>query len=140
MPKWATIQPEKNLRELSFLFPMSDQTSFYASNPLAPIGHVLGHEGKGSLFSYLKQHNWAESLSAGTGVNYHGGSAFSINVGLTEEGLENQQAVVLAVFQAIKRLREEGVPKWVVKELESISKICFDCDKWRGSFYNIADQ
>ncbi|NRB39500.1 MAG: insulinase family protein [Pseudomonadales bacterium] len=125
LPRWLTITPEKNLRELSLVFPVADQTAFYKSKPMMAIGHVLGHEGKGSLFSYLKQKNWADSLSAGSALNYQGGSTFALNIGLTQAGLDHQQEVVVAVFQAINRLKQQGVPEWVVDEIASINQLGF---------------
>lgn len=125
LPKWVTIQPEKNIRELSLVFPVADQSLLFASKPLTIVGHVLGHEGRGSLFSYLKEKNWAEYLSAGSALNYQGGSTFSVTVGLTEQGLSHQQDVVLAVFQAIKRLQESGIPESMVDDIAKIDALNF---------------
>ena len=125
LPRWLTVQPEKNLRELSLVFPVPDQSAFYQSKPMTAVGHILGHEGKGSLFSYLKDKNWAESLSAGSALNYQGGSTFALNIGLTQEGLDHQQDVVVAVFQAINRLKKDGVPAWVVDEIAQMNQLSF---------------
>ena len=125
LPGWLTVQPEKNLRELSLVFPMPDQVGYFQSKPMTAVGHILGHEGKGSLFSYLKQRNWAESLSAGSALSYQGGSTFALNIGLTQQGLDHQQEVVVAVFQAINRLKQDGVPEWVVTEIAQINQLGF---------------
>ena len=125
LPKWVTIKPERNLRELSLLFPMPDFRDNYRAKPLLLVGHILGHEGKGSLYAYLKENHWIESLVAGEPISYHGGEVFSLRIGLTDEGLKNQQAVIEAVFAAIKRLKEEGIPKWVFSELAEINQLVY---------------
>ena len=58
LPLLLKVQPEKDVRELSLMFPMPDHAEHYKTKPLSIIGHVLGHEGKGSLLSYLKQQGW----------------------------------------------------------------------------------
>ncbi|CAA0081617.1 Protease 3 [BD1-7 clade bacterium] len=126
LPKWVNVKPEKQIRELSLLFPMPDYQEDYHSKPTLALGHILGHEGAGSLYAYLKKNNWIESLSAGGGLSYQGGSVFSINVELTAEGLQHQQDIVVAVFQAIHRLQKDGIPKWVFDELAEISELNFD--------------
>ena len=126
LPLWLNIKPEKQIRELSFLFPMPDYQKDYHSKPTMVLGHILGHEGAGSLYAWLKEKNWIESLSAGGGLNWQGGSAFSMSMELTSEGLQHQQEIVVAVFQTIKRLEEQGIPKWVFDELADISQLNFD--------------
>jgi secreted Zn-dependent insulinase-like peptidase len=126
LPKILYIQPEKKLHELSLLFPVPDQTASYKSKPLEVIGHVLGHEGKGSLLAYLKAKGWVESLSSSQALGYSGGSLFSINMSLTEKGREERNAVIEAVFQAIALLQKEGVPKWLFEEIVDIAQLEFD--------------
>ena len=125
LPKWVNIEPEKDIKKLSLLFPLPDQQQYYQQKPLAMIGHILGHEGKGSLLSYLKNKEWAEALSAGQGLSYKGGTVFSIDIALTEKGLEHKEDVVEAVFQAIYRLKNDGMPRWVFDELAGVSKLRF---------------
>ena len=125
LPKWVNIQPEQQLREMTLLFPLADQQPYYHSKPLTLIGHILGHEGQGSLLAYLKQKNWAEGLSAGDGINYRGGSSLALSIALTEEGYRHQQQVVEAVFQAIERLQQKGVPEWVFTEVAKVAQLGF---------------
>jgi insulysin len=125
LPEIVYFKPEKNLRELNLLFPIPDQVTYYRSQPAGVIAHVLGHEGKGSLLSYLKNKNWVESLSASQAFAYSGGGVFNIDISLTEEGLIQKDQVILAVFQAIKRLQAEGIPKSVFDEIARINDLEF---------------
>ncbi len=125
LPKWVTIQPEKNLKELSLVFPMPDYQQYYSAKPLVLVGHILGHEGRGSLYAYLKKNHWIESLVAGELISYNGGDAFSVSVELTDEGLNHQQEIVKAVFEAIARLKKDGIPRWVFDELAEINHLTY---------------
>lgn len=124
--KTLFIKPEKNIRQLSLLFPLPDQAPYYRSKPLDVVAYVLGHEGEGSLLSFLKQKNWVESLSASQALAYNGGTLFMVNVDLTESGLRQHEAVVIALFQAIQRLRQEGIPHYLVEEIKKVSRLEFD--------------
>ena len=53
LPLQLTVEPDKNKRELSFLFPTPDIRPHYRAKPLQYIGHIVGHEGAGSLLSLL---------------------------------------------------------------------------------------
>lgn len=125
LPRWVNSRPEKNLKALTVLFPTPDYSHDYRTSPLMLIGHLLGHEGEGSLYAYLKKHNWIETLVAGKPFSYDGGETFSISLGLTDKGLENQQLVVDAVFQAIERVKQGGVPEWVFDEVAEIGRLNF---------------
>ncbi|HBQ41034.1 MAG TPA: hypothetical protein DD808_10755, partial [Halieaceae bacterium] len=74
----------------------------YRSNPLAYLGNLVGHEGKGSLLSQLKAEGLAETLAAGSGLGWRGGALFSISIGLTEEGLAQQDRVLQLLFSYLE--------------------------------------
>ena len=126
LPLWVSIKPEKNKRSLRLVFALPSQQPRYPDRSLEVIGHVLGHEGKGSLLSYLKTQNLAEDLSAGQFIDYRGGTSFSVFVNLTEQGVNEQELVLQAIFSALKVLSQQGIPRWIFDELAMISRLSFD--------------
>jgi secreted Zn-dependent insulinase-like peptidase len=58
----------------------------WAENPAGFLGHMIGHEGKGSLFSLLKESGWVTSLGAGGFPLLRGSSIFSVTIRLTDAG------------------------------------------------------
>ena len=108
LPLLVSIKPDKTLRTLSIAFPVDDNIEFYRTKPVFYIGNILGHEGEGSLLSYLKAQGWAEGLGAGQGVSDRNGATFTISILLTEAGLEKVDEIALALFQAINRIRVSG--------------------------------
>jgi secreted Zn-dependent insulinase-like peptidase len=106
LPLMVTIKPEKALRTLSIAFPTDDDSDIYRQKPMHFLGNILGHEGPGSLLSYLKKQGWSEGLSAGLGLRYEGGATFNITMHLTESGVKHSEQIVAAVFQAIKSIQQ----------------------------------
>lgn len=70
--------------EISWPFPY--HTPMWRSKPEYILSQILGHEGPGSVFAYLKNKGWATSLSAGSQDLAHGFSMMKITVHLTNEG------------------------------------------------------
>ncbi len=54
--------------------------------PSSYVAHLIGHEGTGSLLSYLKGRGWCNFLEAGPSHGAKGFMFFMVMVDLTEEG------------------------------------------------------
>jgi insulysin len=77
----------KDTNYLEITFPMPDQTPYYDTQPLGFISHHIGHEGPGSVMSYLKKMGWVNTLSAGASGGVTGFDLFKITLDLTANGL-----------------------------------------------------
>ena len=122
LPLMINVKPEKSIRTLSVAFPTEDVRRFYAEKPLHYLGNILGHEGRGSLLSFLKQQGWAEGLSAGQGLAYRGASSFNVSIILTEEGVAHKDDVVAALYRAIKRIQSAPNRAWLFEEQKAIAQ------------------
>lgn len=61
-----SIVPIKDLRSLSITWPIPDLHRFYKVNPGHYLGHLIGHEGCGSLLSELKNKGDARCVATAT--------------------------------------------------------------------------
>ena len=122
LPMKVKIKPRQSLRMLSIAFPIPEDIQHYQQKPISFLGNILGHEGKGSLLSYLKLQGWVEGLSAGPGLRYQGGATFNITIQLTESGVEASDNIVTAVFQAINRIKTSGDKAWLFAEQKAIAE------------------
>ncbi len=120
------LKPRKEMRSLSVSFVLPDVRAQYHKKPLNYLGHLLGHEGEGSLLYVLKKNGWAEGLRAGAGIEYQGGSLFNVEVQLTPAGLAAVDTVTDMVFEAIALVQAEGVAQWRYQELTDIARLQFD--------------
>lgn len=125
LPMLIQVQPQATLRQLEVSFPVPDYRSAYRSNPLGYLGNLVGHEGSGSLLARLKAEGLAESLGAGSGLGWRGGALFSVSIGLTEDGLVQQDRVLQLLFAYLDMLREEGPQQWLYEEQSQLAELQF---------------
>jgi secreted Zn-dependent insulinase-like peptidase len=125
LPANVVIQPEKELRQLSFLFPIPNSDEHYRKKPFHYIAHLLGHEGEGSLLAFLKQLGWAESLSAGIGLQSRHDGLFYVTINLTEKGLRATDQIPVVLSHVIKQLELRGLKDWRYHELQQMAEIDF---------------
>ncbi|RKO95848.1 hypothetical protein CAUPRSCDRAFT_12453, partial [Caulochytrium protostelioides] len=119
------VIPVQSIRSVELLFPFPSFADRYHSHPEGYLSHLLGHESEGSILSYLKQKDWALSLSAGNGSGGRNFDFFKITISLTEEGLLHVHDVATIVFQYIAMLRKEGPQQWVHEEVRRLSAMNF---------------
>lgn len=99
------LQSENELNKLSvnWYFPFRPEN--YNCNPLSIFGHLLGHEGVGSLLSGLKSEHLATNLMAGDCSLANIQTEFTVEIELTEEGWNNIERVMQYFGSYIRMLR-----------------------------------
>lgn len=125
LPLFVQIKPQATLRQLQVMFPLQDYRANYDVKPFSYLGNLVGHEGEGSLLSLLKAAGLAESLAAGSGLGWRGGSLFSVTVNLTEEGAADHQRVLQLLFAYLDMLRKEGPRQWLYDEQARLADLAF---------------
>lgn len=125
LPLLVEVRPQATLRQLEVSFPVPDYRQDYRVKPESYLGNLVGHEGEGSLLSQLKAEGLAESLYAGTGLTWRGGSLFSVGVSLTEKGINNYQRVLELLFAYMDMLRAEGAQEWLYDEQSRLAELQF---------------
>ncbi len=126
LPKLVRIKPIQATQTVDYLFPVPNPNAQYERQPLAYIATIVGHEGTGSLLSYLKGLGYAKSLSAGPAINSADEAFFNIGIELTQQGSEHLAEVHNAVFGYLKLLRAEGVDYWRFMEMRTLLRQAFD--------------
>ncbi|KTG48023.1 hypothetical protein cypCar_00004166 [Cyprinus carpio] len=128
------VVPIKDIRNLYVTFPIPDLQKYYKSNPGHYLGHLIGHEGPGSLLSELKAKGWVNTLVGGQKEGARGFMFFIINVDLTEEGLLHVEDIIFHMFQYIQKLRTEG-PQEVAVVSKSFEGQTDRTEEWYGTQY-----
>ncbi|KAL5021570.1 hypothetical protein ScPMuIL_000725 [Solemya velum] len=129
------VVPVKDIRNLAVTWSIPDLQPYYKSNPGHYLGHLIGHEGQGSLLSELKNRGWVNTLIGGQKHGAKGFMFFVVNVDLSEDGLEHVDDIVTLMYQYINMLREKGIQDWIFKECQDLSAMTFrfkDKEKPRG--------
>ncbi|XP_076033223.1 nardilysin-like isoform X2 [Oratosquilla oratoria] len=124
------IVPMKEYHSLEISWTLPSLLKQYKSKPLHYISHLLGHEGRGSILSYLKKRVWAVGLYSG---NDESGfeqnqcySIMNITVELTDLGFSNIEKVLQVIFQYLAMLREVGPVERIFKEVQKMEQLDFE--------------
>jgi secreted Zn-dependent insulinase-like peptidase len=129
LPLEIQIEPIKEVRQLKLTFPMPESFSVYQHKPLQMLGHLLGHEGHGSLLALFKSRGWAEGLSAGRGLNTEWESTFTISIQLTLVGMHRIDEMTEAVFHYIalmnESLQNQDFIEQIYSEQSNLAELAF---------------
>ncbi len=125
LPAKVTVEALKDVRSLTLTFPIPSQQDKYRTKPASYVANLLGHEGPGSLFDVLKRAGLADSLSAGLGMDTGENATLEINIALTPEGLERQDAILPLVFDYIEKIRTRGISEQRFREMQNLARIDF---------------
>jgi insulysin len=119
------VCPVKNDHQLIISFAMESIDQYYRDKPESILAYLLGHEGKGSILSSLKKHQWALALTAGSGINGSNFKDFNISIALTELGEEHLNEVVDIVLAYIALLNNAEIAEYFYQEKQKISNLAF---------------
>ncbi|KAF2269404.1 LuxS/MPP-like metallohydrolase [Lojkania enalia] len=118
-------KPVMEMRNLMLSFSYRDEEAFYESHPSRYLSHLIGHEGPGSIFAYVKEMGWATGLGAGGSSVCPGSGLFTISIKLTEEGLKHYKEITKIIFQYIAMVVEQPPHQWIADELIRMSDVEF---------------
>jgi len=96
------------------------------------VGHVLNYQGENSLFTELRDQKLAHSMSAGDTDKGFDASLFEIDVSLTPKGHKQWHKVVGLIFEALAKLKKEGVPERIFDTVKTNDLIGWQW-QWRTS-------
>lgn len=113
------------MHAMELTFPLEYQEPLWRHKPANFLSHFIGHEGPGSLHSYLKNKGWISGLSAGPQTLGRGFAAFKITSHLTEEGFQNYRSVLLIITKYLSLLRSSTFDAFHQKELVDLATTRF---------------
>lgn len=111
------VRPVKELRRIGFCWSMPPLFEHYSKAPTYYLSNLIGHEGQGSILSYLKKQGWATGLYAGAS-RYSNFSLFKVSIECTVEGITNHwEEIISAVFTYLELLRSTEPQRWLFEEI-----------------------
>ncbi|CAF1145140.1 unnamed protein product [Adineta steineri] len=119
------VVPVKEYRCLTINWVIPDHKDIYYCNPESYLSHLIGHEGDGSLLSYLKKLGLATELVSGEKNAAPGFNFFYVYLELTIEGLGRWEKIIHIVYQYIAMLRKEGPKEWIFDERKNLKAMHF---------------
>ncbi|XP_043239610.1 nardilysin-like [Amphibalanus amphitrite] len=123
------IIPVKDFHQLTVTWQLPSMVKHYRTRPLNYISWLMGHEGRGSILSYLKHRMWAVSLVSGNSESgfEHNSSAscYYVTVKLTDAGLQHVPDVLAAIWAYMAMLRRIGPQQRIYDEIKDIDQMSF---------------
>ncbi|XP_044007483.1 nardilysin-like [Aphidius gifuensis] len=123
------IKPSKDVCQIELTWAMPTLQHLYKSKPHQYVSWIIGHEGKGSLISYLRKKMWCLDIFSGNGESGFEHSSmyalFSISLVLTDLGHVHIKDVLNAVFSYINMLKKIGPKKRIYDEICKIEETNF---------------
>ena len=119
----VNIEPVKDIRALEISFALPGIRKYYRSKPGSILGYITGHEGKGSILSFLKRKNYATTLTTNIHQTTNTYGFFSLRIDLTQKGLENHRNIIKTVLSYIKHSRNIEYPENVFEHLKTMSSL-----------------
>ena len=126
LAKFITIAPVKELHKLNITFALPGIDNWYPHKVVSFAAHIIGYEGKGSLFDNLKEKGLINALSAGNGISGSNFKDFNISLELTEKGEASLEFIIKEIFAYLNQLRQQAIPDYLYAEQQRLAKIGFD--------------
>ncbi|TFK42449.1 Metalloenzyme, LuxS/M16 peptidase-like protein [Crucibulum laeve] len=121
----VSVQTIMGFHALELSFPLEYQPPFWRHKPGNFLSHFVGHEGPGSLHSYLKNKGWVTTLSSGPQNLARGFGMFKVTIHLTQEGFKNHRSVILATFKYLSLLRSSDFKEFYQREMVTVATTRF---------------
>ena len=123
------IHPLQSAKRMIVTFALPALQNDYKTKPLNYISHLIGDEGEGSLLAYLKEKDWALNLIAGSGIEGDKFKDFNVSFQLTQNGLENKNGVLEALFSYISVIREASHEDWRFHEKSKLNTLALEYEE-----------
>jgi insulysin len=124
LPAEIHVRSLKDVKELQIAFPIPTVDPKWKTKPHAILGHLLGHEGKGSLLSRLKRDGLASGIYTSIPSSSYG-ATFETAIRLTDKGLKNTDQVTKLFFAYMKMVKKLGYQRYLYDEEKSMRDINF---------------
>ena len=105
----------KDRKTLDLEWIISNQSKHYENHPGMYVSHMLGHEGKGSLLSFLVSEGLATSISSSYQDTFNCFTEFYVSFSLTKKGVENINLIIEYTLYYLNMLKEKGPQEWVFR-------------------------
>ena len=125
------VPVSESLRRLTLSWPIwiprpELKRRYLDSKPETILAHLLGHEGAGSIRSWIINKGWGNGVQASVGIDISDMELFEMSIDLTDEGLKHRYEIIELIFAYIDMIKSKCLPDYVVPEVAQLFKIGFD--------------
>ncbi len=137
---WLYIKPVKDLKELSLVWQLPRDIAIdQETHATSLVAYVLANGTNNGLCEELKREKWIEELSVSSTHLSSECQLFNIDFSLTEQGLKHLDTIVERTFQALARLKESGIPRYIYEEHQKLATLQYEYQS-RHDAFNMAQE
>lgn len=134
------IKPIKDLRELSLVWEVPKEIAQDLDHQVPELlTYVLSHKGEHSLLEYLKEKKLAEEITSHSDRYDENSLLFHIDISLTDQGLNQIETVIGAVYEMLTLLQKMGIPSSLHDELRTLCMLRYQYQSRAPAFQIITE-
>ncbi|MBY6064391.1 insulinase family protein [Pseudidiomarina sediminum] len=112
--------PNQDIKQLKLEFIIDDNSDQFAVKPNAFVSYLLGSEMPGTPAFVLKEQGLISSLNASADPTHYGNyGVFTVNLNLTDQGMQHREAITALLMQYIELIKTEGVDEKYFQEIRT---------------------
>jgi len=133
------LKPVRDLKQLSLIWEVPEEYLVDLDCPVANlVTYAIGHGGDKSLEALLKRQGLALSVGAGGEKLSRDQGLFSIEIELTDEGIQQREKVIETCFAAIARLKQQSIPRYLFDEMQKIALLQYQYPSQEEPFHLVS--
>jgi protease-3 len=111
--------PQTDMKRLSIEFVIANNSQQFALKPNQYVRYLLDNEMQGTLSPTLRKMGLIEHLSSNVQPTLYGNAgSFSIDVKLTEQGLQHKDKIIGLIFNYIDLIKNKGIDQKYFTEIK----------------------
>lgn len=112
--------PNQDVKQLKLDFTIRNNSAAFASKPNEFLTYLLGSEMPGTPAQQLKAMGLISRLNASASPDLYGNyGSFSIDLELTDAGMQNREGIVATIMQYIDLVKKQGVDSKYFSEIQT---------------------
>jgi len=124
---WLYITPVKDLKTLSLIWQLPREIAVdLESHTPSLVAYVLANGTENGLSEELKREKLIEGLSVSVDPYSNESHLMSIDFSLTEYGMKHLETIVQRTFQAVARIKETGIPRYIYDENQKLAAMSYE--------------
>ena len=118
--KRVFYSPNEDVKQLKLDFTITNNSDEFAVKPNRFVSYLLSNEMPGSPAQILRDKGWVSQLGASASpTQYANYGALTVDIELTDLGMQNREAIVAVVMQYIDLIKKEGVNSKYFNEIRT---------------------
>ncbi|MBP7073808.1 MAG: insulinase family protein [Rhabdochlamydiaceae bacterium] len=124
---WLYIKPVKDLKTLSMVWQLPETIALdQETHSTSLVSYVLSNGTQNGLCEELKREKLIEGLSVSADPFSQECLLMSIDFSLTDQGVKQLDVIVERTFQAVARLKETGIPRYIYDEQQKLALMNYE--------------